>query len=301
MISQIYHWLQTALVSLAIGIGSWTTPATGPITPPDETISWVFPSANTQDHLQNNSGTLQPVRDAVAASKEIQAVLRLVEGIEPLLETPAVKNYLNELEATLKSIEGRELGAILPSLIASLHQSRSALLEEIEDAQTWLKIAHAVEPGASLHIPERFTISPSEWLYSSWQKARGAHREATWNSLPDDIIESLQSSSKKVVHSDLEFLGTIANEVEIRSPAEISAAIRLLGGLVDEGLAKKSEARPYLIRLLSSDQAAVRTAVVEALWLAQDREAVKALQTALEGESHPNTRRTLEHVLRILS
>lgn len=156
-------------------------------------------------------------------------------------------------------------------------------------------------PGARKLLVRDERSAPSAWLGERWAAAQRARREAVWNALPDDVLEYLQEHSVLVTNPDLKFLARIASESGARSPAEINAAIRLLGGISEDGFARKETVRQHLLVLLSARQPAIRTAAAEAIWQARDRVAVPALRAALMREEHPHARLTLQHVLRVLS
>ncbi|MBK7830480.1 MAG: HEAT repeat domain-containing protein [Nannocystis sp.] len=85
-----------------------------------------------------------------------------------------------------------------------------------------------------------------------------------------------------------------------RTLPEVLAATRLLGGIAEDGFARRETVLPHILYILTLAHPAVRTAAAEAIWQIGDRSVIDALRSALERETHPHTRLTMEHVLRVL-
>ena len=90
------------------------------------------------------------------ARLEFRAVLCVLQHLELRPETAATLRYVDAVEAALLATRERHLNQVLPWLVDTFRRSRAILFDDIEDIQTWVLLAQAVDPDADAVIPRRF-------------------------------------------------------------------------------------------------------------------------------------------------
>jgi len=150
--------------------------------------------------------------------------------------------------------------------------------------------------------PQYSTVeTTSRWLMQLWTHAQEEHRESTWRSLPGDASHALENHSTFVTMEDVAFLGKIAIDVRMHTTLEVDTALMLLALLVEDGHFPVEHVRPYILDALRSSRPATRNSAVEALWQMGDRSCLPALTLSFMVEEHPDVRRTMYHVLDIMT
>ena len=132
---------------------------------------------------------------------------------------------------------------------------------------------------------------------SLWQEATEAKREAVWKALPEEIWHEV----KVVTAEDVEFL--IDTSALSENILEAHSAYRALGIIGEDQLEHRPRVLHYLLRSLSSVSNYRRHWAAEAIWQIDENseEVRKALAEAIEVETHPEVKKTMEHVLLVIN
>lgn len=147
--------------------------------------------------------------------------------------------------------------------------------------------------------PSASDLLPSAWLERAWRTAGTAHREATWNALPDQIGDAAEAGSR-VLRSDILFLRDRAFDGSETSAGAV-AALRTLARLCEDEPRWIATAAPTFRLALQDPWAGLRHTAVEGIWQARMTGLLTDIRDAVSSETDPTVRATMEHVLAILA
>jgi len=132
---------------------------------------------------------------------------------------------------------------------------------------------------------------------SLWQWATEARRETVWNALPEEIWHEV----KEITETDIEWL--IDTSALSENLWEAHAAYRALAIIAEDYPEHMEVVLDFMCRSLDSVSGYRRHWAAEAIWQIGEfpKEIKDLIEEKVEGESVPEVKATLEHVLKIIN